>query len=213
MKYKFYLFFYIILYTRARAHTHTLFLSLSLSLPLPLPYSLHRSCHCWKHLPDFGPLEPNFRVGNSQKSLRARSGEYGGWVMTGMFFSARDGCTTSDVWLGALSWCRNHCPCLPLVAPLPLQNFLFQLCNGHSSIRLNQVFHLLNHFFGCGCRSPPTVPVILQHVLSIRKLRYHHHLAAGPIASLKQNFPICTWTSCLRAVRTVTLCSMTNTHV
>jgi hypothetical protein len=27
--------------------------------------------------------------------------------------------TTSDVWLGALSWCRNRCPCLPLVAPLP----------------------------------------------------------------------------------------------
>jgi hypothetical protein len=25
----------------------------------------------------------------------------------------------SDVWLGALSCCRNHCPCLPLVAPLP----------------------------------------------------------------------------------------------
>jgi hypothetical protein len=31
----------------------------------------------------------------------------------------RNCCTTSDVWLGALSWCRNHCPCLPLVAPLP----------------------------------------------------------------------------------------------
>jgi hypothetical protein len=30
--------------------------------------------------------------------------------MTGMFFSARSCCTTSDVWLGALSWCRNHCP-------------------------------------------------------------------------------------------------------
>ena len=28
--------------------------------------------------------------------------------MTGMLFSARNCCTTSDVWLGASSWCRNH---------------------------------------------------------------------------------------------------------
>jgi hypothetical protein len=29
-------------------------------------------------------LEAHFGVGNSQKSLEARSGEYGGWVMTGI---------------------------------------------------------------------------------------------------------------------------------
>jgi hypothetical protein len=29
-------------------------------------------------------LEAHFRAGNSQKSLRARSGECGGWVMTGI---------------------------------------------------------------------------------------------------------------------------------
>jgi len=28
--------------------------------------------------------------------------------MTGMLFSARNCCTTSDVWLGASSWCRIH---------------------------------------------------------------------------------------------------------
>jgi len=49
------------------------------------------------------PFRPIFRVGNSQKSLGARSGEYGGWVMTGMLFSARNCCTTSDVWLGAFA--------------------------------------------------------------------------------------------------------------
>ena len=60
------------------------------------------------NLPEFGvafdmssmvakrvPLRPIFRVGNSQKSLGARSGEYGGWVMTGMLFSARNCCTIS----------------------------------------------------------------------------------------------------------------------
>jgi len=47
------------------------------------------------------PLRPIFRVGNNQKSLGARSGEYGGWVMTGMLYSARNCCTTSDVWIGA----------------------------------------------------------------------------------------------------------------
>ena len=56
------------------------------------------------------PLRPIFRAGKSQKSLGVRSGEYGGWVMTGMLLSARNCCTTSDVWLGALSWCRNHSP-------------------------------------------------------------------------------------------------------
>jgi hypothetical protein len=35
-------------------------------------------------------LRPIFRVGNSQKSLGAGSGEYGGWVMTGMLFSTRN---------------------------------------------------------------------------------------------------------------------------
>jgi len=84
---------------------------------------LHRSCHCWKHRrkASFGifwnsavafhlmssmvakrvPLRPIFRVENTQKSLGARSGEYGGWVMTGMLFLARNCCITSDVWLGA----------------------------------------------------------------------------------------------------------------
>jgi hypothetical protein len=40
------------------------------------------------------PLRLIFRVGNSQRSLGARSGEYGGWMMTGKFFWARNCCTT-----------------------------------------------------------------------------------------------------------------------
>jgi len=28
-----------------------------------------------------------------------------------MLFSARNCCTTGDVWLGALSWYRNHSSC------------------------------------------------------------------------------------------------------
>jgi hypothetical protein len=93
---------------------------------------LSRSCHYWKHQrkASFGifqsldvafdlmlclgaksaPLRPIVTSGNSQKSLGVRTGEYGGWLMTGKFFW-RGACTTSDVWLGALSWCRNHCPC------------------------------------------------------------------------------------------------------
>ena len=55
-------------------------------------------------------LRPIFRVGKTQKSLGARSEEYGGWVMTRTLFSATNCCTTSDVRLGALSWCRNHSP-------------------------------------------------------------------------------------------------------
>ena len=32
-------------------------------------------------------------------------------MMTGMLLSARNCCTTSDVWLGALPWCRHHSLC------------------------------------------------------------------------------------------------------
>ena len=49
------------------------------------------------------PLRHIFRTGNSRKSLGAKSREYGGWVMTGMLFSARNCCTTSDVCLDASS--------------------------------------------------------------------------------------------------------------
>ena len=42
-------------------------------------------------------LRPILRVRNSRKSLGARSREYGGWVMTRMFFSAMNCCTTSTV--------------------------------------------------------------------------------------------------------------------
>ena len=116
---------------RARTHTQT--------------HLFHRSCHCWKHrrkassgifrssaipidlmssmVAKRAPLMPIFRVENSQKSLGGRSGECGVWVMTGMLFSAKNCCTTSDVWLGALSWCRNNS--LPLVAPFP-PNFIAQ---------------------------------------------------------------------------------------
>jgi hypothetical protein len=47
-----------------------------------------------------------FRIENGQKSLGARSGEYGS-LMTGMFFSARNWCTTCEVWLAALSQCKQ----------------------------------------------------------------------------------------------------------
>jgi hypothetical protein len=45
------------------------------------------------------PLEAHFRVRNTQKSLGAKSGDYGGWVP----FSERDFYTTSDVWFDATS--------------------------------------------------------------------------------------------------------------
>jgi hypothetical protein len=48
-------------------------------------------------------LRPILGVGNSQKSLGARFGEYGAWVMTGKLFCEKNCCTTSGVWLGALS--------------------------------------------------------------------------------------------------------------
>lgn len=53
-------------------------------------------------------LRSIFRVGKIHKSLGGRSGDCGGWVMTGMSVSARNCSTTGDVWLGALPCCRNR---------------------------------------------------------------------------------------------------------
>ena len=49
------------------------------------------------------PLEAHFQSREQPKSPGARSGEHGGWVMTEMLFSARNCCTTRDVWLGAFA--------------------------------------------------------------------------------------------------------------
>ena len=54
------------------------------------------------------PLRPIFRVGNSQKSLEARSGEYGGWVMTGMLFSARNCSSEETARQVAGEWFLHH---------------------------------------------------------------------------------------------------------
>jgi hypothetical protein len=122
---------------------------------------LHWCCHYWKHRQkaSFGifwnsaivfdlmssmlakhvPLSPIFIAGNSQKALGARSGKYSSWVMTRMFFSARNCYTTSDMWLGALSWGRNHCP-LSLVALLLLNCIAQPLQNLHIEMTRETLF-------------------------------------------------------------------------
>jgi hypothetical protein len=68
--------------------------------------------------------------------------------MTGIFFSARNCCTTSDGWLGALSWCRNHCPCLPLLAPLP-PNYIAQPVHNFYFVILFYLQSVLVHSANC----------------------------------------------------------------
>jgi hypothetical protein len=95
-------------------------------------HSLHQSWSSWKHRRkgSFGilrslafafdlmssmvakriPLRP-FSDKWTAKSHSTRDPEntvVGLWQEC--FFSAKNCCTTCDVWLGALSWCRNHCP-------------------------------------------------------------------------------------------------------
>jgi hypothetical protein len=45
------------------------------------------------------------------------------------------------MWLGVLSWCRSHCSCLPLVAPIPLQNFHVQMTSNTLSRRYELTAH------------------------------------------------------------------------
>jgi len=59
-----------------------------------IPFDVLHGC-------EMRPLEAHFQSREQPKLLGARSGDYGGWVMTGMLFSARNCCTTDDVWLGA----------------------------------------------------------------------------------------------------------------
>jgi hypothetical protein len=57
------------------------------------------------------PLEANFQSREQPKVTRSEIRGYGHWAMTGMCSLVRNYCTTSDVWLSVLSWCRNHCLC------------------------------------------------------------------------------------------------------
>jgi hypothetical protein len=57
--------------------------------------------------------------------------------------------TTSDVWLGALSWCRNHCPCLPATCRTassnciaqPVQNLQVEMTSNTLSRRYELMVH------------------------------------------------------------------------
>jgi hypothetical protein len=101
---------------QTHTHTHTLAPSI-LSLLQALAEGLF-----W-NLPDFGgpvksdvlhccetcPLEAHFQSREQPKVIRSE--------IRRVRWLGDD--TPSIVWLGALPWCRNHCPCMPLVEPLP----------------------------------------------------------------------------------------------
>jgi hypothetical protein len=67
---------------------------------------------------------------NSQKSLGARSEECGGCVMTGI--AAQQAMCGSVRYRDAET---THCPCLPLVTPLPLQNLHVEMISNILSNR------------------------------------------------------------------------------
>jgi hypothetical protein len=109
---------YVCACVRARAHTSTH------THTQTQTHMLHRSYHCWKQrvkisfgifqisdiafdlmssvVPKCTHSKRIFRLGNSQK-LGGSTVGYGGWMVEGIFVSARNCCTTSDVWLCALS--------------------------------------------------------------------------------------------------------------
>jgi hypothetical protein len=105
-------------YSTALASAHTLAASIQPLLEAPA-----EGFFC--NFPEFGrrircdilhgcemcPLQADFQSREEPKVVRRESGDYGDLVMAWMLSSARN-CCTSDVWLSALSWCRNRCPCL-----------------------------------------------------------------------------------------------------
>jgi hypothetical protein len=103
---------YLITFKVGSLHEHTLAPSI---LPLLEGFFwnlLEFDHHVWYdvlHDHEMSPLEAYFPSREQPKVTRSEIGDSGGWVTTGVLFSARDCCITSDVWLSVLSWCRNHC--------------------------------------------------------------------------------------------------------
>ena len=88
------------------------------------------------------PLRPIFRVGNSRKSLGARSGEYGGWVMIGMLFSARK---RRDKWQGEWFLYHDNAPShTSLVCSISSPKKTFLSSPSHRTLRIS-----LRVTFGC----------------------------------------------------------------
>jgi hypothetical protein len=172
----------------AHAHTHTH------TFPLIMPLLEAPVESFFWNLPEFGhctrsdvlhgckmcPLEAHFL---SREQPEVKFKEYNGWVITGTFFSARNCRTTSDVWLGALSRCRNHCPCLPLVVPLPpncimqsLQNLYVQMTSNNLSKRYelmeNQTIDVkeFQTLFDCSSYSDSVVNPLQIHLYTTTAL-------------------------------------------
>jgi hypothetical protein len=135
---------------RARTHTHT------------HTHLSNRSCRCWKHRlkASIGifrnsavafrlmvslvvkrvPLRPIARVRNSQMSLGGKPRKYGGWVTTGIFFSARKCCTIRSVGLGACRDAETAPGSLPLASPHPPKRFAQPLHYWHEEMTSNTLF-------------------------------------------------------------------------
>jgi len=59
-------------------------------------------------VPKWCPLRWGLSLGNKKKSHGGKSGLYDGWGSVVIFCWAKNSLTANDVWLGALSWLRNH---------------------------------------------------------------------------------------------------------
>ena len=59
-------------------------------------------------VPKWCPLRWCLSLGNKKQSHGAKSGLYGGWGSVVILCWAKNPLTANDVWLGALSWWRNH---------------------------------------------------------------------------------------------------------
>jgi hypothetical protein len=93
------------------------------------------SCPPWLQIVSaWGPF-PEYETA---KSYGARSTEYSGWMLRGMFFSARNCFATNYVMLSALLRCRNHCPCHVLC------HFLRTASHNLSILHVVQTHGLLN---------------------------------------------------------------------
>jgi hypothetical protein len=115
----------VVLHCNGRTYCNPYAITFKIGLLRTHTRLLHRSCHCWKA--SLGILWSSVVAFDFCPTLLLNVSPWGPYSEQGTAKSHWERNPESAVvgwWHNKrrVARCRNHCPCLPLVAPLPLQN-------------------------------------------------------------------------------------------
>jgi len=142
--------------------------------------SSRRSCLDVFNYPKMCPLRWVLSLGNKKKSQRAKLGLYGGWGSVVILFWAKNSLTANDVWLGALSWWRNHVCAIILMGGSSVTIRWTSVFGSPTSSDINCTLKR---------RSLPKTAFIRATLYSILEVE-------GPLRAVRQRSPFRPWTPC-----------------